>query len=226
MRQYSKWEKFQNWFYYNKLWVFVGAVILWIAGSMLWNVLGIGQVEPDYRFIYIGSRKLPEDCIEALEAGLATMADDYNGDGTVTVVVTQCVTTSNEALENQIYGYGSEITLLADITEGESHFFLMDDPETVQLSFQILANSDGSIPADQDYEAMDKVFAWADCPRLASLELGTYEDAYLDRLETGSCQKLLSGLYIGRRYYYDPSMEENPEGNEKLWQTITEGATR
>ena len=226
MRQYSKWEKFQNWFYYNKLWVFVGAVILWIAGSMLWNVLGIGQVEPDYRFIYIGSRKLPEDCIEALEAGLATMADDYNGDGTVTVVVTQCVTTSNEALENQIYGYGSEITLLADITEGESHFFLIDDPETVQLSFQILANSDGSIPADQDYEAMDKVFAWADCPRLASLELGTYEDAYLDRLETGSCQKLLSGLYIGRRYYYDPSMEENPEGNEKLWQTITEGATR
>ena len=226
MRQYSKWEKFQNWFYYNKLWVFVGAVILWVVGSMLWNVLGIGQTKPDYRFIYIGSRKLPEDCIEALEAGLATMADDYNGDGTVTVVVTQCVTTSNEALENQIYGYGSEITLLADITEGESHFFLMDDPETVQLSFQILANSDGSIPADQDYEAMDKVFAWADCPRLASLELGTYEDAYLDRLETGSCQKLLSGLYIGRRYYYDPSMEENPEGNEKLWQTITEGATR
>lgn len=226
MRQYSKWEKFQNWFYYNKLWVFVGAVILWIAGSMLWNVLGIGQVEPDYRFIYIGSRKLPEDCIEALEAGLATMADDYNGDGTVTVVVTQCVTTSNEALENQIYGYGSEITLLADITEGESHFFLMEDPESVQLSFQILANSDGSIPADQDYEAMDKVFAWTDCPRLASLELGTYEDAYLDRLETGSCQELLSGLYIGRRYYYNPSMEENPEGNEKLWQTITEGATR
>lgn len=226
MRQYSKWEKFQNWFYYNKLWVFVGAVILWISGSMLWNVLGIGQVEPDYRFIYIGSRKLPEDCIEALEAGLATMADDYNGDGTVTVVVTHCVTTSNEALENQIYGYGSEITLLADITEGESHFFLMEDPESVQLSFQILANSDGSIPADQDYEAMDKVFAWTDCPRLASLELGTYEDAYLDRLETGSCQELLSGLYIGRRYYYDPSMEENPEGNEKLWQTITEGATR
>jgi len=226
MREYSKWEKFQNWFYYNKLWVFVGAVIAWVVGSMLWNVLGIGQTEPDYRFVYVGSRKLPEDCIEALEAGLATMADDHNGDGAITVVVTQCVTTSNEALENQIYGYGAEVTLLADITEGESHFFLMDDPEAVQLSFQILANSDGSIPADDDYEAMDKVYAWADCPRLASLELGTYEDAYLDQLETGSCQDLLSGLYIGRRYYYDSSMEENPEGNEKLWQVMTEGATR
>lgn len=226
MRQYTKWEKFQNWFYYHKLWVFVGAVILWVVGSMLWNVLGIGQVEPDYRFVYVGSRKLPEDCIEALEAGLATMADDYNGDGTVTVVVTQCVTTSDDALENQVYGYGAEVTLLADITEGESHFFLMDDPQQVQLSFQILANLDGSIPAGDDYEAMDKVFAWADCPRLASLELGTYEDAYLDQLETGSCQDLLSGLYIGRRYYYDPTMEENPEGNEKLWQAMTEGATQ
>lgn len=226
MRQYTKWEKFQNWFYYHKLWVFVGAVILWVVGSMLWNVLGIGQVEPDYRFVYVGSRKLPEDCIEALEAGLATMADDYNGDGTVTVVVTQCVTTSDDALENQVYSYGAEVTLLADITEGESHFFLMDDPQQVQLSFQILANLDGSIPADDDYEAMDKVFVWADCPRLASLELGTYEDAYLDQLETGSCQDLLSGLYIGRRYYYDPTMEENPEGNEKLWQAMTEGATQ
>jgi len=226
MRQYSKWEKFQNWFHYHKLWVFVGAVIAWVVGSMLWNVLGIGQTEPDYRFVYVGSRKLPADCIEALEAGLATMADDYNGDGTVTVVVTQCVTTSDDALENQIYGYGAEVTLLADITEGESHFFIMEDPDAVQLSFQILAHLDGSIPADDDYEAMDKVFAWTDCPRLALLELGTYEDAYLDQLETGSCQDLLSGLYIGRRYYYDPAMEENPEGNEKLWQAMTEGATR
>lgn len=224
-REYTRKEKLANWFYYNKLWLAVGGIIIWVVGSMLWNVLGIGQVKPDYRFVYVGSVRLPEDCVEALEAGLATLADDYNGDGTVTVVVTHCVTTSDGALENQIYGYGSEITLLADITEGESHFFLMEDPEAVQLSFQILAHLDGSIPADDDYEAMDKVYAWSNCPRLASLELGDYEDAYLDQVETGNVQELLSGLYIGRRYYYDPAMEENPEGNEKLWQAMTEGAT-
>lgn len=225
MREYSKWEKFQNWFYYNKLWVFVGAVIVWVACSMLWNVLGIGQTEPDYRFVYVGSRRLPEDCVEALEAGLASLAEDCNGDGTVTVLVTQCVTNHDDALENQIYGYGAEVTLLADITEGESHFFLMDDPQNLQLSFQILANSDGSIPAEDDYEVLDKVYAWTHCPRLVSLDLGTYEDAYLDRMETGSCQDLLAGLYIGRRYYYDASMEEYPEANETLWRILTEGAT-
>lgn len=222
--RYTRKEKLANWFYYNKLWVLVGAVILWVVGSMLWNVLGIGRLEPDYRFVYVGSRRLPEDCIEALETELASMADDSNGDGTVTVAVTQCVTARNEDLENQIYGYGAEVTLLADITEGESHFFLMDDPESLQLSFQILAHLDGSIPSDDDYEAMDKVYAWTDCPRLASLDLGTYEDAYLDRKETGECQELLSGLYIGRRFYYDPAQEKNPEGNEKLWRILTEGA--
>lgn len=225
-RQYTRKERLANWFYYNKLWVFIGAVILWVAGSMLWNVLGIGQVQPDYRFVYIGSRQLPEDCIEALETGLASMAEDYNGDGTVTVVVTQCVTTSDDALENQIYGYGAEVMLLADITEGESHFFLMEDPESFQLSFQILAQLNGNAPTDDDYEAMDKVYAWSNCPRLTSLDLGTYEDAYLDQIETVECQDLLSGLYLGRRYYYDESMEENPEGNEKLWQILTEGATQ
>lgn len=226
MREYTRWEKFQNWFYYNKLWVFVGAIILWVAGSMLWNVLGIGQAKPDYQFVYVGSRKLPDDCVKALETGLAELAEDCNGDGIVTVVLTQCVSTGSEDMENQIYGYGAEVTLLADITEAESHFFLMEDPVDIQLSFQILAHLDGSIPADNDYEAMDKVYAWVDCPALASLELGSYEDAYLDQVETGSCQDLLAGLYLGRRYYYDAAQEQYPEANEKLWKILTEGATQ
>lgn len=223
MREYTKREKFRNWFYYNKLWVLVALVIAWVLGSMLWNLLGIGRKEPDYRFVYIGTR-LPEDCVEALEAGLASLAEDCNGDGTVTVVVTQCVTTDDGVLENQIYGYGAEVSLLADISEGESHFFLMEDPVNVQLSFQILAHLDGGIPAGDDYEAMDKVYAWTDCPRLRELDLGTYEDAYLDIRETGDCQELLSRLYLGRRYYYDEAMEKYPEANERLWKLLTEGA--
>lgn len=225
-RQYTKKEKLANWFYYNKLWVIVGAVILWVVGSMLWNILGIGQVEPDYRFAYVGSRKLPEDCIEALEAGLASLGEDINGDGVVTVTVTQHVTVDSADLENMVYSYAADVTVLADITEGNSYFFLIEDPESFQLDFQILAHLDGSIPADDDYAAMDKVYAWSNCPQLAALELGTYEDAYLDREETGDCQDLLSDLYLGRRYYYDESMEENPEANDGLWKILTEGASR
>jgi hypothetical protein len=224
-KTYTRRQRLENWFYYNKLWVLVGVVILWVVGSMLWNVLGIGRTEPDFRILYVGSRQLPEDCVQALEQALAALAEDSNGDGTVTVVVTQCVTTSNGALENQLYGYGSEITVLADITEGESHFFLLEDPVDFQLSFQVLANLDGSIPAEDDFEAMNKVYRWADCPALASLELGTYEDSYLDITETGEVQDLLKDLYLGRRYFYDPARQKDPEADNNFWHAITEGAT-
>lgn len=223
-RQYTRKERLQNWFYYNKWWLVVGAIIVYVIGSMLWNVLGIGQIKPDYRFAYVGTVRLPEDCVAALEAGLASLGEDVNGDGTVAVKLTQHITVDSADLENMTYGYASEVTILADITEGESCFFLLEDPEGFQLSYQILAHLDGGIPADDDFEAMDKVFAWRDCPALTALELGTYEDAYLDQLEVGDCQELLSGLYLGRRYFYDSSMEENPEANDALWQLLTEGA--
>ncbi len=224
-KTYTRRQRLENWFYYNKLWVLVGFVILWVVGSMLWNVLGIGRTEPDFRILYVGSRQLPEDCVQTLEQALAALAEDSNGDGAVTVVVTQCVTTSNGALENQLYGYGSEITVLADITEGESHFFLLEDPVDFQLSFQILGNLDGSAPAEDDFKALDKVYRWADCPVLASLELGTYEDSYLDITETGEVQDLLKDLYLGRRYFYDPAQQKDPEADNNFWQAITEGAT-
>jgi len=225
-REYTRWEKLANWFYYHKLLLAVSVLILTVTGSMIWNVLGIGQVRPDYRIAYVGRLKLPDDCVEALERELAALAEDCNGDGTVTVVVTQYVTTSDDDLENQMYSYGTQVTMLADITEAESHFFLLEDPVDFQLSYQILANLDGSIPAEDDFEAMNKVYRWADCPALASLELGTYEDSYLDITETGEIQNLLEDLYLGRRYFYDPGQQKNPEADNELWLAMTEGATQ
>ncbi len=225
-REYTRWEKLANWFYYHKLLLAVGVLILTVTGSMIWNVLGIGQLHPDYRIAYVGRLKLPDDCVEALERELAALAEDCNGDGTVTVVVTQYVTTSDDDLENQMYSYGAQVTMLADITEAESHFFLLEDPVDFQLSYQILANLDGSIPAEDDFEAMNKVYRWADCPALASLELGTYEDSYLDITETGEIQNLLEDLYLGRRYFYDPGQQKNPEADNELWLAMTEGATQ
>lgn len=204
----------------------MGAIIVYVVGGMIWNVLGIGQIKPDYRFAYVGSTRLPDDCVAALEEGLASLGEDVNGDGTVAVTVTQHVTTNSADPENMVYGYAAEVTVLADITEGESYFFLMEDPESFQLSYQILAHLDGTIPADDDFEAMDKVYSWGNCPVLTALELGTYEDAYLDQLETGDCQDLLASLYLGRRYFYDESIAENPEENNAFWDVLTEGATK
>lgn len=224
-REYTRKERIENWFYYNKWWLVVGAVILWIAGSMIWNVLGIGQVKPDYRVAYMGTRRLPEECVQALEVGLASLAEDHNGDGTVTVAVTQYVTANSADLENATYAYAAEMSMLADITEGFSFFFLIEDPEAFQRNYQILARPDGSMPEETDYGAMDKVYRWADCPVLAGLELGSYTDRYLDITETGSSQELLSELYVGIRYFYDPKAAQEHSYNLPLWLVMTKDAT-
>jgi sulfur carrier protein ThiS len=225
-KQYTWRQRLGNWFYYNKLWVLVGVVILWVIGSMLWNVLGIGQTAPDYTVSYVGRLKLPQDCVDALENALAQLGEDLNGDGEVAVHLNQHIVTDNRYADHATYSYGAEITVLADITEGESHFFLLEDPVDFQLSFQVLANLDGSIPAEDDFEALNKVFRWADCPVPASLELGTYEDSYLDVTETGEIQDLLKALYLGRRYYVGDSAPAHLEAYETLWDILTEGATQ
>lgn len=219
-REYTRRERFQNWFYYNKLWVAVGAIILWVAGSMLWNVLGIGQVKPDYYFAYVGPVALPEDCVDALEAELAALAPDANGDGRVSVRLTQYVQPDSGSPEDLRHSYAAQMALLADITEGQSVFFLLADPQDFQSGFQILAHPDGSVPAEDDFRAMDKVFRWSDCPALCALELGSYTDSYLDITETGENQSLLSGLFLGRRYFYDKSQEKHPAENAALWQSM------
>lgn len=223
-REYTKKEKLANWFYYNKLWVAVGAVILWVVGSMVWNMLGIGQVEPDYCFAYVGAARLPEDCVSALETELAALGRDANGDGQVRVMLTQYIQPDSGSMEDLRYGYAAQMSVLADITEGQSVFFLLSDPQAFQEQFQILAHFDGSAPAEEDYDAADKVYCWSDCPTLTALALGSYADSYLDITETGENQALLSGLYLGRRYFYDKSQENHPAENEALWQAMTAGA--
>ena len=128
MREYTKKEKFLNWLYYNKLGIAAVAVILWVLGSMVWNLLGIGQVKPDYCFAYVGSRQLPAETVATLETALAAFGTDLNGDGRVTVSLSQHVTADPTNTDNMMYGYAANMTVLADLTAGESTFFLLEDP--------------------------------------------------------------------------------------------------
>lgn len=226
MRTYTRKERFLNWLHYNKLWVAAVALVLWVAGSMLWNVLGIGQVKPDYRFAYVGSRELSEDTAAILEQALSSFGTDLNGDGKVTVSLAQHITADPTSTDNMMYGYAASMTVLADITAGESTFFLLEDPVSFQLSYQVLAHPDGTIPAEDDFTALDKVYRWENCPALVSLELGAYEDRYLDITETGEVQDLLKDLYLGRRYFIDASQQKYPEADDALWRAMTEGATQ
>lgn len=223
-RQYTKKEKLQNWFYYNKWYLAIGAVILYVIGSMIWNVLGIGQTKPDYTVAYLSSRRLTPEMVQTLEQGLATLGQDRNGDGTVSVLVSQYIIAGGESVENMTHDYAGEMGMLADITEGFSTFFLLEDPESFQKHYQVLSHRDGTPPHEEDYAALDKVYRWDACPALAGLDLGNYTESYLDITETGSFQELLSGLYVGRRYFYDSKMDTDPQGSQAFWDAMTAGA--
>ena len=205
-------QKLENWFHYNKWWLVVGAVLIWIVGSMLWNALGIGQVKPDYIFAYIGRDELPPDSAADLETALASLGEDVNGDGKVVVELRQYATNRSGDLETALYyNYASDTLLLADITSGDSRFFLVEDPLSVQLSYQIFAQADGTPPAEGDFEVADKVFLWSACPALSSLPLD---------------QELFSGLSLGRRCFYEERPPQLQQADDAFWQLITKGAER
>ena len=85
----TKQERALNWLHYHRLHLIAAAVVLWIAGSMLWNVLGIGQTKPDYIFAWIGGGELPQEAAAGLETALAALGEDVNGDGKVVVELRQ-----------------------------------------------------------------------------------------------------------------------------------------
>lgn len=205
-------ERLANWFHYNKLWIVVWAVVLSIVGSIVWNMLGIGKIRPDYIFAYVGANPLPGDCAEALEQELASLGEDVNGDGLVTVELRQyAINRGGDAETAMSYNYAADVVLVADMTEGESYFYIVEDPAGVQSAYRIFAKADGTPPEDGDLGTDDKVFRWGDCPVLAGL---------------AADQEPLEGLYIGRRYFYDEKQAKKQEANDALWDVITKGAQR
>lgn len=204
-------DKAKNWFHYHWHWFLIGAVLLAIVGTMLWNILGIGKVKPDYVFAYVAKEALPEEQATAFSDALAALGTDVNGDGRVKVELHQYLTRQTGDAETALFfNQAADAKLLADITEGDSYFFLTDDPKELQRAYLILANADGSEPDEDDRNVSDKVFLWENCPVLAGLDL--------DRT-------VFCGLSLGRRWFA-PKAANGHEADEALWEVLTKGATR
>lgn len=204
-------DKIANWFHYHWLWLAAGAVILIVGGTMLWNILGIGKTRPDYVFAYVGKEALPEEQAAAFEAAIAVIGTDVNGDGTVKAELRQYLTQRSGDAETALYyNQAADTKLLADITKGDSYFFLTDDPKGLQRSYLILANADGSEPDEDDRDVSDKVFAWQNCPALAGLDVD---------------QAAFSGLSLGRRWFTGKAADGH-EADAAFWEVLTKGANQ
>jgi hypothetical protein len=228
--QLTKKEKLQNWWHYHKWHLVIGIVLLAIAVDVGKDALGIGKVTPDYQIAYVGTTVLPEDTVTALENALAQLGEDCNGDGQVIVQFNQYAKTSDdddEGMDNgdtAYYAYASEVTLMADLEDCESYFFLLDDPEQFQSDYQVLSQEDGSLSENTLLKGNAYSLLWTDCPVLTQLELGDYSELVADQEVSGSNQEVLSHLYLARRGFWGDNTTDNLEGCEALWSALTKGA--
>jgi len=216
-------EKRKNWWHYHKWHIAVGVVLAGVGVSILCHVLGVGQVRPDYQVAYVGEHALPDDTAAAIEAAFAALGEDLNGDGKVTVRLNQYPASGGV---DAGMAASAEVTLMGDILERDSYFFLLEDPAWFQVSYRTLRRLDGSLPEEGDYSADGTYLAWADCPALSETELGSYSYQVMGKTVTGSSDELVSGLSLARRGFWTEDTCGYPEGCDALWDRLTEGAVR
>ena len=142
-RELTAEEKRRNWWHYHKWHIALGIVLAVFAGSLIWQVLGIGEIEPDCRVAYVGSTLLPDGTAAALEAALSALGEDLNGDGQAVVSLQQYVSGGEADMMGTTAA--TAVQLMADIVEGESYFFLLEDPEQFQQAYHVLRRLDGSL---------------------------------------------------------------------------------
>ena len=215
----------KNWWYYHKWYVICGVILLGIVIKLAGNAFGWFQKSPDIQIAYIGEARLPEDTVAAIEKAFASLADDYNKDGEILVRINQFASGNPKDMDADTTQYreAALLTLMADINDRESYFFLMEDPDAVQKEFQVLAMPDGSCPDERDFTTEEKVISWGSCEPLCSLELGSYSTTQLGETITGKNQDLLSKLYLARRCFYDEKLSENAAECSELWTSLTGG---
>lgn len=212
-REYTKKEKILNFLYYYKWWLVLGVLITVILFQIVSSALGFGVVKPDYCIACITGTGLSEEVQSELEKAFAELGEDLNGDGTVKVSVIQYLTGNPIDPENTAYyGYASEIKLQADIIGCDSFVFISEDPEDVQRRYQILADSAGNLPENNNYSAEGRAFLWSDSPALDAMEL------------TEETRRAVSDLYVSRRGYADISKVPFYDKNNEFWQKLAAGS--
>lgn len=225
-RELTREEKIRNWWHYYKWYVIAGLAALWLLGGMVTDAVAARRSKPDYTVAYVGGYMLPEDTVTALETALASLAADSNGDGRVTVQVNQYMLyepdKQGNAAENQkmSYSHAGQVQLMGDIEEGTSTIFLLAFPDRFTGNFQILSYLDGTAPEEPPVSTAHKWLAWADCPVLTALELGSYTDGEL----TGDNQEILSKLYVARRAYWTQEETLAAQQDIALWEQLIAGA--
>ena len=222
-RQYSRKERWANWWDYNLKWV----IIIGIAAAFV-GYCFIGQyfltTHADYNVAVVAPHYLPEATQTALQDALAAYGEDRNGDGKVVVKLNVYTMNFGSDDSDAYLDMAGTTKLSTDIQGALSSIFILYDPAGFQSTTGTLRYLDGSLPqSDADNDWWNMVYHWDDCPVLAGLDLGEYR-ADTTHAQGGDSQTYLADFYVGMRGAWNTGTEENLAGGEELWQALTAGA--
>gem|GEM_PF-173219 len=190
-RQYSRKERWANWWDYNLKWV----LIFGIAGAFVAYCF-IGQyfltTHPDYNVAVVSPYYLPEATVTALQQQLAAYGEDCNGDGKVVVKLNQYTMAFNSEDSDAYLDMAGTTKLSTDIQSSLSSIFILYDPAGFQQTTGTLRYLDGHLPkSDADSDWWNMVYRWTDCPVLTGMELGSYTSDAVQSA-SGDSQQLLA----------------------------------
>ena len=197
-KQYTRKERWANWWDYNLKWV----ITLGIAAAFV-GYCFIGQyfftTHADYNVAVVAPHYLPEATQTALQDALAAYGEDRNGDGKVVVKLNVYTMNFGSDDSDAYLDMAGTTKLSTDIQGALSSIFILYDPAGFQSTTGTLRYLDGSLPqSDADNDWWNMVYHWDDCPVLAGLDLGDYTSDAVQN-DSGSSQELLSHYYIGIR---------------------------
>lgn len=219
-KELTKKEKRANWWRYHWLHVALCGALALVVGGVVLSAVRNRNNQPDCRIAYIGANLLPDETVAALETQLAPLIGDVDGNGKTIVEIRQYAVD----LEDENANPYQLMTLVTHLSANDNFLYLMEDPEDFQERYLMLTYSDGTRPEEGKEPEEPLWYAWKDCKTLAELPLGEYQTGISDGGPvTGSSQKLLSDLYIGRALCNDWS-EEEAAAYTQIWQTLIAGA--
>lgn len=149
----STWKKLKNWLYYNWYKTLGIIVLIFVLAQIAISLFHIGETMPDVRVAYIGNKLIDVDLEQSLEQYFEAFADDYNGDGVISVAITDYSFYKSEmGNTEEMDEYFQDAKILADVMECDSYFFVLEDPDTFQTKYGILTKkgSDEMLPSDSD----------------------------------------------------------------------------
>jgi hypothetical protein len=223
-RQYTRKERWANWWDYNLKWVIIIGIIVVFFG---YNFIGqyFFTVHADYNVAVVAPHYLPEATQAALQDALAAYGEDRNGDGKVVVKLNLYTMDFGNEDSDAYLDMAGTTKLSTDIQGALSSIFILYDPAGFQKTTGTLRYLDGSLPqSDADSDWWNMVYRWTDCPVLTGLDLGTCSTYVDDAGNELPNQELMTPVYVAFRGNWNEEIPEAYTADEAIWNTLTAGA--